>query len=131
MRPDDIPEDVWRDVELRIMPRDLVGSPLGDLVHRNCCYGILAERAKTEARALDLLKDPAAVRVNYLRGNIACQPLIDEAVAAERERCLGIIEKQKQAFLSPEYAFPQPMGSFSECYACDQIAAAITGSTSR
>jgi len=46
MKPDDIPEDVWREVELKIMPRDLVGSPLGELVHRNCCYGILAERAR-------------------------------------------------------------------------------------
>lgn len=34
-----------------------------------------------KAAVYDLLKDPAAVRVNYLRGTIACQNLIDEAVA--------------------------------------------------
>ncbi len=39
-----------------------------------------AGQAETEARIADLLKDPAAVRVNYLRGGIACQNLINEAL---------------------------------------------------
>lgn len=51
---------------------------------------LLAEREATEAKMLALLKDPAAVRINYLRGDIACQALIDEAVLAEREACAEI-----------------------------------------
>ncbi|MCC6481426.1 MAG: hypothetical protein IT554_03345 [Sphingomonadaceae bacterium] len=62
---------------------------------------ILAEREASEKRMGELLKDPAAVRVNFLRGSIACQPLIDEAISAERERCAGYhddLAAQHEAF---------------------------------
>jgi len=49
---------------------------------------ILAERSAIST----LLKDPSAVRINYLRGDIACQVLIDEAVIAERQRCADLVE---------------------------------------
>lgn len=46
-------------------------------------------------RWINVLRDPAAVRINYLRGNIACQTLIDEAVEAQ---------KQKDAKIADDYA---------------------------
>lgn len=50
-------------------------------------------KSESEARMAEILKDPAAVRVNYLRGGIACQPLIDEAYERGqvdmRERAAG------------------------------------------
>lgn len=41
------------------------------------------------------------------------------------EECALVAEEQKQAFLSPEYAFNQPIGSFCERFACDEVAKAI------
>lgn len=49
-------------------------------------------RADEEQFLSTALKDPITVRVNYLRGGIACQPLIDYAVEQERERCAKRIE---------------------------------------
>jgi hypothetical protein len=49
----------------------------------------------------------------------------DEATRAEREACARIAEQQAQEFLSPEYAVGQPLSSFSERFACGQVAAAI------
>ena len=57
--------------------------------------GIDAAIAAERERTANLLKDPAAVRLNYLRGDIACQTLIDEAIAAERERCKRIVERSR------------------------------------
>lgn len=50
---------------------------------------IMAEREHTA----ELLKDPAAVRINYLRGDIACQHLIAEAVEAERQQSETVADK--------------------------------------
>ncbi|MEN3145721.1 hypothetical protein ABCW43_00240 [Neorhizobium sp. IRAMC:178] len=66
--------------------KDLLRQVAISVVHG----ALLAERETTEAKMLALLKDPAAVRINYLRGDIACQALIDEAVLAEREACAKI-----------------------------------------
>lgn len=44
MRPVDIPEDVWEHVALKVMPRDLAGSQLGDRLQRTLCEAIMAER---------------------------------------------------------------------------------------
>lgn len=87
----EIPEDVRNTayaMAMRLVDRDRDSGENADVI----AEAILAERTATEARIADLLKDPAAVRLNYLRGGIACQSLIDEAVAAERERCAGIAE---------------------------------------
>lgn len=97
MKPDDIPEDVMSAAE------DAYQAAIYMTTHDEpqamvamVARAIMAERERTEARMLDLLKAPAAVRVNYLRGNIACQPLIDEAVVAERDRCAKIAEGFEQ-----------------------------------
>lgn len=49
---------------------------------------ILAEREASEARMLELLKDPVAVRVNWMRGGINA----DSIIAEERERCAKIAD---------------------------------------
>jgi hypothetical protein len=49
----------------------------------------------------------------------------DEATRAAYEECAKIAEQQEQEFLSPEYATDQPLSSFSERFACSQVAAAI------
>ncbi|KSV78957.1 hypothetical protein N182_18330 [Sinorhizobium sp. GL2] len=52
------------------------------------------ERMRREvAEVREKLKDPAAVRINYLRGDIACQPLIDEARKAAFIDAAEIAEK--------------------------------------
>lgn len=53
--------------------------------------------------------------------------------SAEREaairrgvaRCIEIARETRDGFLSPEYATDQPMSSFQERFACDQVAQAI------
>lgn len=54
----------------------------------------------------------------------------EAAVKAERERCAKIAEDQAIAFLSPEYASEQPLGSFCERFACERVAEAIRASVS-
>ena len=59
--------------------------------------------------------------------------LASDWLKAERERvrreamleAAGIAEKERDGFLSPEYAFTQPIGSIQERFACNQVAAAI------
>ena len=41
------------------------------------------------------------------------------------ERAAEICEQQRGAFLSPEYASPQPIGSLTERFACSQCVDAI------
>lgn len=48
---------------------------------------IMAERE----RIAELLKDPFAVRLNYLRGDISAQSIIEEAVKEEREKNTAVI----------------------------------------
>lgn len=56
---------------------------------------------------------------DFLREKIA------SAIRREREACLRICEAEEKAFLSPQYAADQPLGSFCERFACSQIADAI------
>lgn len=53
------------------------------------------------AKMATLLKDPAAVRVNYLRGDIACQGLIHEAEEREREATLDAAS----SYLNEQYGY--------------------------
>lgn len=86
------PEDIRNAVEQLI--RDygsdpaLLAGAIVSATSRVIQSAVEAERARLDA----LLRDPAAVRVNYLRGGIACQHLIDEAVGAENERCARLCE---------------------------------------
>lgn len=50
---------------------------------------------------------------------------IREAEARGMERAIIACEAQKKVFKSHEYATPQPLGSFQECFAVDQCIAAI------
>jgi len=45
--------------------------------------------------------------------------------AAVIEECAKVAESQAQEFLSPGYAAEQPMGSFCERFACEEVAKAI------
>ena len=60
-------------------------------------------------------------------------PLLDKARAAGaaemKERCVGVAEQQAQEFLSPDYAAGQPLASFSERFACDEVVKAIRSLT--
>lgn len=49
---------------------------------------ILAERAASEARMLELLKDPVAVRLNWMRGGINA----DSIMAEVKARCAEIAD---------------------------------------
>lgn len=40
-------------------------------------------------------------------------------------RCLEIVREVQTAFLSKDYAAGQPIASFNERFACDQVASAI------
>jgi hypothetical protein len=44
------------------------------------------------------------------------------------EECAKVAEAQAQTFLSPGYAAEQPMGSFCERFACEEVAKAIRAS---
>ncbi len=57
-----------------------------------------------------LLKDPAAVRVNYLRGDIACQNLIAEARRKALEEAADIIRARM-----PLYTEDQALNACREC----------------
>jgi len=50
---------------------------------------------------------------------------VQRVILAERERCAKMCEAQKEAFLSPEYASNQPLGSLLERFACDECATSI------
>jgi len=39
--------------------------------------------------------------------------------------CIAALKKEREAFLSEEYAYPQPIGSLSERFACDECIKAI------
>jgi len=66
---------------------------------------------------------------NAVRKHIECDAEIGKEMASLRsatiEECAQIAEAQKKAFLSSEYASNQPMGSFCERFACDEVANAI------
>lgn len=94
----DIPEDIMKAAEdaLDKMLCHCVEASGSSEAYRldsvkEIARALMAERE----RMASLLRDPAAVRVNYLRGDIACQALIDEAVMAERERCAKVVETMK------------------------------------
>lgn len=84
-KPSEIEDEIWEkaihcaETVCRNLPED---------------YGDLSVEVTAIARTLQAerdhwakaMMDPTTVRVNYLRGTIACQPLIDEAVATERKR---------------------------------------------
>ena len=60
-----------------------------------------------------------------LAWDAALRQRADEATRIAYEECAKIAEQQEQEFLSPEYATDQPLSSFSERFACSQVAAAI------
>lgn len=81
-----IPEDICKRAEA------LADQWISRGHHDNAALAADVAQALMEERErlATILKDPAAVRVNYHRGDIACQALIEEATAAERERCARI-----------------------------------------
>ena len=51
--------------------------------------------------------------------------IAQDAFNAGLDRAAEIADEQRQAFFDPQYAIPQPIGSISERFACDQIINAI------
>lgn len=81
-KPYDVPADVWKVAEA-CCP----GNNWNPITIERIARTILVEREAIE----DLLKNPVAVRLNYLRGGIACQGIIEDAIQAERKRCADTI----------------------------------------
>lgn len=52
-------------------------------------------------------------------------PQADKATRAAVTRCLEIVRRVRDGFLSEEYAVGQPLSSFNERFACDQVEQAI------
>ena len=55
----------------------------------------------------------------------------ESAVAAAYENAAKIAEAKALEFLSPEYATGQPLSSFNERFACEQVASAIRAAVSK
>ena len=109
------------------------------------------ERLRRElADAKLVLTDPAAFHLHALRNNvlsrmnalhIACATDYDSlkaraltaesALAAAWEEAAKIAEAKALEFLSPEYATGQPLSSFNERFACEQVASAIRAAVSK
>jgi hypothetical protein len=51
--------------------------------------------------------------------------LLAVVVKDEREACAKLAEQKAEEFRSPQYATEQPLSSFSERFACTQVAEAI------
>ena len=49
----------------------------------------------------------------------------DLAVRQAIARCIEIVREVRDEFLSEQYATPQPLGSFQDRFACEQVAEAI------
>jgi len=90
------------------------------LVHQ----GPELRRELAETRAiLSLEIDRADLYANSIPAN--AKAALDAAVAAAWENAAKIAEAKALEFLSPEYATGQPFSSFSERFACEQVAAAL------
>jgi hypothetical protein len=61
---------------------------------------------------------------NYT-GRVAVQKTPEIVAQDMRELCAKVAEQQARDFLSTEYAANQPLGSFCERFACEQVAKAI------
>lgn len=90
MKPEDIPQEVWRAAEHAFY--DSTPNAVGavEAIARAIMAAEKRGEEAAQAKMAALLKDPAAVRVNYLRGDIACQDLIREGEEREREACAKV-----------------------------------------
>jgi len=90
-----IPDDIRNTV------RRLLEYGDRDRMFEAVARALLAERASTEAKIQELLKDPVAVRLNWMRGGINA----DSIIAEERERCATVATNygllRKTAFGGP------------------------------
>lgn len=66
----------------------------------------------------------AEAECNMLADRLIAEDALRAALPGILEAVVGVVATERQAFQSPEYAFPQPLGSLSECFACNQIEAA-------
>jgi hypothetical protein len=71
------------------------------------------------------LADSLWQQLDYLGPKLAIARAILAEREAQRERDAKLCEAQKEAFLSPQYASNQPLGSLTERFACDECASAI------
>ena len=97
-RPDDIPEDVW---EAARLASDAVLIAAGSGLRYYSFQSTVAAIITASARALMA------------------------ADASATARAIAACEAQKAGFLSPEYAYNQPLGSMLERFAVDECIAAI------
>jgi len=90
---------------------------------------ILAEREATEARMAAVLKDPVAVRLNWMRGGINAGSIIAE----ERERCAKVAERYCSNYSrrreQERRGSDEAVQSASMAVACAHVARAIRNPT--
>ena len=75
--------------DIMIVARQILIDLENDNDPRVIALGILGERE----RLRNLLRDPLAVRISYLRGDIACQRLIDEGASEATSRYQTEVER--------------------------------------
>lgn len=81
------------------------------------------------ARNRDMWKGQCERQADQLRQRSALTA--ESAVAAAYENAAKIAEAKALEFLSPEYATGQPLSSFNERFACEQVASAIRAAVSK
>ena len=91
----------------------------------------IAKQAATDHLTDKAKKWDAAIAISRALGALAPLMRAREAAAfragaeAMREAAVQICEDQIAKFLDPQYAFPQPVGSIQERFACGECANAI------
>jgi len=85
--------------------------------YNNFVNGGLVKEAAAEIKRLVNMGERATAALNAL-----AQAGLDPATI---EACAQVAIAQKKTFLSEQYAANQPMGSFCERFACDEVANAI------
>lgn len=100
--------------------------PLGEQC-RAAAAEIMRLRAEVERLAVVAEQyDRDALDMRYQRDAADNRAETAEArLSTLREKAAKVAERVRDEFLSPKYASNQPLGSFCERFACDEVAAAI------
>jgi hypothetical protein len=92
--------------------------PLGEQ-----CRDAAAEIERLRRERYNLIADLADMKARALTA--------ESDVSAAYENAAKIAEAKALEFLSPEYATGQPLSSFNERFACEQVASAIRAAVSK
>jgi hypothetical protein len=131
----DCPSEIVSDLQNERDDALAVPAPVGsvDGERLRAKRGHIATRSVVlaEIRRLTVLSDARAVPLADAITRALVTPSSDPIAGARDtlERAAKACEAVRDGFLLPEYATPQPIGSITERFACDQCAAAIRALT--